>query len=39
MAMARTQSYPAFTILCLAAVAVLCTPGTAAAQALPATPD
>ena len=39
MAMARTQSFPAFTILCLAAVAVLCTPGTAAAQALPATPD
>lgn len=39
MAMARTQSYPAFTILCLAAVAVLCTPGTVAAQALPATPD
>ena len=39
MAMARTQSYPAFTILCLAAVAVLSTSGTAAAQALPATPD
>ena len=39
MAMARTQSFPAFTVLCLAVVAVLCTPGMAAAQALPATPD
>ena len=39
MAMARTRSCPACTILCRAAVAVLSAAGTAAAQALPATPD
>ena len=37
--MARTQTYTAFGILCLAAVAVILALGPAAAQSVPATPE